>query len=67
MLVCARYSAQELSFTKLLGLLQDAGNTVTLAHYVELFGKADMLTLCPLDRKLSLVSLLFCGTGRGSH
>jgi predicted AAA+ superfamily ATPase len=38
------YSAQELSFTKLLGQLQDAGNTVTLAHYLELLGKANMLT-----------------------
>jgi predicted AAA+ superfamily ATPase len=38
------YSAQELSFTKMLGQLQDAGNTVTLAHYLDLLGKADMLT-----------------------
>lgn len=38
------YSAQELSFTKLLGQLQDAGNTVTLAHYLELLGRANMLT-----------------------
>jgi hypothetical protein len=38
------YSAQELSFTKMLGQLQDAGNTVTLAHYLELLSKASMLT-----------------------
>lgn len=38
------YSAQELSFAKILGQLQDAGNTVTLAHYLELLGKANMLT-----------------------
>ena len=38
------YSAQELSFTKLLGQLQDAGNTVTLAHYLNLLGQANMLT-----------------------
>jgi predicted AAA+ superfamily ATPase len=38
------YSAQELSFTKLLGQLQDAGNTVTLAHYLGLLGKAGILT-----------------------
>jgi hypothetical protein len=38
------YSAQELSFTKMLGQLQDSGNTVTLAHYLELLGKANMLT-----------------------
>jgi predicted AAA+ superfamily ATPase len=40
----SRYSAQELSFTKMLGQLQDAGNTVTLAHYLELLGKANMIT-----------------------
>ena len=40
----ALYSAQELSFTKMLGQLQDAGNTVTLAHYLDLLGKANMLT-----------------------
>jgi len=38
------YSAQELSFTKMLGQLQDAGNTITLAHYLDLLGKANMLT-----------------------
>jgi predicted AAA+ superfamily ATPase len=40
----SRYSAQELSFTKMLGQLQDAGNTVTLAHYLDLLGKANILT-----------------------
>lgn len=38
------YSSQELSFTKILGQLQDAGNTVTLAHYLELLERANMLT-----------------------
>ena len=38
------YSAQELSFTKILGQLQDAGNTVTLAHYLDLLEKANILT-----------------------
>jgi len=38
------YSAQELSFTKMLGQLQDAGNTVTLAHYLDLLSKASILT-----------------------
>jgi predicted AAA+ superfamily ATPase len=37
------YSAQELSFTKMLGQLQDAGNTVTLAHYLELLDRANIL------------------------
>jgi predicted AAA+ superfamily ATPase len=40
----AAFSAQEISYTKLLGQLQDAGNTVTLAHYLDLLGKANLLT-----------------------
>ncbi len=44
----AAYSAQELSYTKMLGQLQDAGNTVTLAHYLELLGKAGMI--CGLEK-----------------
>jgi predicted AAA+ superfamily ATPase len=40
----AHYSAQELSYTKLQGQLQDAGNTTTLAHYLQLLDKAGMLT-----------------------
>lgn len=39
-----RYSGQMLSFTKMLGQLHDAGNTVTLAHYLELLAGAGMLT-----------------------
>jgi len=39
----AGYSSQELSFTKILGQLQDAGNTVTLSHYLELLNKANIL------------------------
>ncbi|MFN2378528.1 MAG: ATP-binding protein [Candidatus Binatia bacterium] len=39
-----RYSGQVLSYTKMLGQLQDAGNTVTLAHYLELLTGAGMLT-----------------------
>ncbi len=39
-----RYSGQVLSYTKMLGQLQDAGNTTTLAHYLELLGDAGMLT-----------------------
>lgn len=38
------YSGQVLSFNKMLGQLQDAGNTTTLAHYLELLAKAGMLT-----------------------
>ena len=39
----ATYSAQELSYTKMLGQLQDAGNTVTVAHYLDLLDRAGML------------------------
>lgn len=39
-----RYSGQVLSYTKMLGQLHDAGNTTTLAHYLELLGAAGMLT-----------------------
>ncbi len=39
-----RYSGQILSYTKMLGRLQDAGNTVTLAHYLDLLSAAGMLT-----------------------
>ena len=39
----ATYSAQELSYTKMLGQLQDAGNTVTVARYLDLLDKAGML------------------------
>jgi uncharacterized protein len=38
------YSVQILSYTKMLGQLQDAGNTTTLAHYLRLLGGAGMVT-----------------------
>lgn len=38
------YSGQVLSYTKMLGQLHDAGNTTTLAHYLELLAGAGMLT-----------------------
>ena len=43
---CA-WSGQILSYTKMLGQLQDAGNTTTLAHYLDLLGGAGMLTGLP--------------------
>jgi len=43
-LLGCRYSGQVLSYTKMLGQLHDAGNTTTLAHYLELLGSAGMLT-----------------------
>jgi hypothetical protein len=42
-----RYSGQVLSYTKMLGQLQDAGNTTTLAHYLDLLGGAGMVTGLP--------------------
>lgn len=41
-LACA-YSGQVLSYQKMLGQLQDAGNTTTLAHYLDLLGAAGMV------------------------
>ena len=37
------YCGQVLSFTKMLGQLQDAGNTTTLAHYLDLLKGAGLL------------------------
>ena len=37
------YSGQILSYTKLMGRLQDAGNTTTLAHYLGLLDTAGLL------------------------
>jgi uncharacterized protein len=38
-----KYSGQILSYTKMLGQLQDAGNATTLAHYLELLAGAGMV------------------------
>lgn len=38
------YSGQELSYNKMLGQLQDAGNTTTLAGYLNLLESADLLS-----------------------
>lgn len=38
------YSGQILSYQKMLGQLHDAGNTTTLAHYLELLGGAGFVT-----------------------
>ena len=43
-----RYSGQVLSYTKMLGQLQDAGNTTTLAHYLDLLAGAGMV--CGLQK-----------------
>lgn len=38
------YSGQVLSYTKIVGQLHDAGNTTTLAHYLQLLDTAGLLT-----------------------
>ena len=38
-----RYSGQILSYNKMLGQLQEAGNTTTLAHYLDLLAAAGMV------------------------
>ena len=43
-----RYSGQILSYTKMLGQLHDAGNTTTLAHYLDLLAGAGMV--CGLQK-----------------
>jgi len=45
------YSGQILSYTKMLGQLQDVGNTVTLAHYLHLLDSAGLL--CGLSKYAS--------------
>jgi uncharacterized protein len=42
--LACRYSGQILSYTKMLGQLQDAGNTTTLAHYLDLLAGAGMVS-----------------------
>jgi uncharacterized protein len=39
-----RYSGQILSYQKMLGQLHDAGNTTTLAHYLDLLSGAGLVT-----------------------
>ena len=49
----APYSAQEVSYRKLLGQLDDRGNTATIAHYLELLAQAGMMSgILKYDPKL---------------
>jgi predicted AAA+ superfamily ATPase len=45
--LACRYSGQVLSYTKMLGQLQDAGNSTTLAHYLALLEGAGMVCGLP--------------------
>ncbi|MFM2385733.1 MAG: hypothetical protein RL660_490 [Bacteroidota bacterium] len=42
--LASSYSTQELSYNKLIGQLQNAGNTTTLTHYINLLNSAHLLT-----------------------
>ncbi|MCL2233334.1 MAG: AAA family ATPase [Treponema sp.] len=61
--VGTQYSAQILSFNKMLGQLSDAGNTTTLARYLGLLGQAGLLaglnkySASLLSEKLSIPKL----------
>lgn len=46
--LACRYSGQVLSYTKMLGQLQDAGNATTLAHYLDLLAGAGLV--CGLQK-----------------
>lgn len=64
----APYSAQEISHRKLLGQLDNRGNTATIAHYLELLGQAGLMRgLAKFDPKMlreraSSPRLLVCNT-----
>lgn len=45
--LACQYSGQILSYTKMLGQLQDAGNSTTLAHYLDLLAGAGMVCGLP--------------------
>ena len=45
------YSGQILSYQKMTGQLQDAGNTTTLAHYLEVLGAAGLIMGLPKHTK----------------
>lgn len=45
--ILCRYPAQEVSYTKLLGQLQDKGNTELVKHYIALYGGAFLLHALP--------------------
>lgn len=46
--LCSSYSGESVSLTKLLGLLQDAGNTTTLSSYLELLSQSGLV--CGLQK-----------------
>ena len=63
------YSGQVLSYQKMLGQLHDAGNTTTLAHYLDLLGGAGFVTGLgkysdqPVRNRASSPKLMVLNTG----
>ncbi len=45
--LACHYCAQAMSYNKMLGQLQDAGNTTTLSHYLELLARAFLVSGLP--------------------
>ncbi|MCL2879893.1 MAG: ATP-binding protein [Treponema sp.] len=66
--ISTQYSSQLLSYNKMLGQLNDAGNTTTLARYLTLLGQAGLITglnkysTKPIIEKLSIPKLQVCNT-----
>lgn len=62
------YSGQMLSYTKMLGQLQDAGNTTTLAHYLDLLSGVGLIeglqkyASQPVRQRGSSPKLVVCNT-----
>ncbi|MDP2181779.1 MAG: ATP-binding protein, partial [Actinomycetota bacterium] len=42
--LACEYAGKELSYEKMVGQLQDAGNTVTVAHYLDVLGASGLVT-----------------------
>lgn len=65
----ATYSGQELSYNKMLGQLQEAGNTTTIASYLEILNKNNMIcgiekySSSTIKRKKSSPKLITYDTG----
>ena len=62
------YSGRELSYNKMLGPLQDAGNTTTLARYLDLMSRVGLITGLPKyaaqpARRVSTPKLMVFNTG----
>jgi predicted AAA+ superfamily ATPase len=66
--LACEYSGQELSYRKMIGQLTDAGNTTTLAHYLDLLAGTGLVTGLqkrssrPVEKRSSSPKLLVMNT-----